>query len=75
MAESYFISKVYRQHQSMVIVVPQPVCVTLNIRPGDHVVFTWLNTEGRFKVSKFKLEGEKDAGKQEHTDQPDSGRA
>jgi len=75
MAESYYIAKVYRQHNSFVIVVPQPVCVALGVRVGDHMVFTWQNSNGRFKLTKFKMEGVKDAGDSEHTDTEDRGRA
>lgn len=75
MAESYFIAKVYRQHNSSVIAVPQAVCIALGLKPGDHMVFTWQNSEGRFKASKFKLEGVKDAGDSEHADSEDRSRA
>jgi len=53
MGESYFISKVYRQHNSLVIVLPQPVVITLGIKPGNHVVFQWKNPEGQFELKKF----------------------
>lgn len=76
MTASLFIAKVYRQHNSLVIVVPQPVCVALDVRARDHIVFEWNNSDGRFKVSKFELEGKKDAGRKGTTNQPDtSGRA
>jgi len=71
MATEYFIAKVYRQHNSLVIVVPQPVAIALNLRVGEHMVFTWQNSEGRFKASKFKPEGVKDAGDSEHTNKQD----
>ena len=71
MATEYFIAKVYRQHNSLVIVVPQPVAIALNLRVGEHMVFTWQNSEGRFKASKFKPAGEKDAGDSEHTNKQD----
>ena len=71
MAESYFIAKVYRQTHSLVIVVPQPVCVTLGLRPGNHVVLKWKNPEGVFVFEKFVPVGAKDGGDREHTDHED----
>lgn len=61
MAESYFLAKVYRQHNSLVIAVPQPVCVTLGLKPGHHILFQWQQAEGKFKFKKFIPEGAKDA--------------
>lgn len=60
MAENYFIAKVYRQHNSMVITVPKPVCIALGLKAGMHMVFTWQQSEGKFKFAKFKPEGAKD---------------
>ena len=60
MGETYFIAKVYRQHNSLVIAVPKSVCIALNLKAGEHMVFTWQQSEGKFKFSKFKPEGAKD---------------
>lgn len=57
MTESYFIAKVYRQHNSLVIAVPKAVCIALDLKAGMHMVFTWQQSEGKFKFSKFKPEG------------------
>jgi len=57
MAADYFIAKVYRQHRSLVITVPKPVCIALNLKKGQHMVFTWQQKEGKFKFGKFKPEG------------------
>jgi len=60
MAEEYFIAKVYRQHNSLVITVPQPVVIALGLKAGQHMVFTWQQSEGKFKFTKFKPEGAQD---------------
>lgn len=60
MAENYFIAKVYRQHNSLVITVPVSVTTALGIKRGSHVVFAWNQANGEFKFSKFKLEGVQD---------------
>ncbi len=75
MTESYYIAKVYRQHNSFVIVVPRPVCVGLNLRAGDHIVFIWNTAEGRFDAKKFVPEGVENARDAGHTDQSDRSRA
>ena len=74
MAGSYFISKVYRQHTSMVIVIPRPVSVALGIKRGDNVVFQWKNPEGVFVLQKFEPIGEKHDGDTEHTNNQDQSR-
>jgi len=61
MAADYFIAKVYRQHNSLVIAIPKTVCIALNLKAGQHMVFTWQQSEGKFKFSKFNPEGETDA--------------
>jgi len=61
MTADYFIAKVYRQHNSLVIAIPKTVCIALNLKAGQHMVFTWQQSEGKFKFSKFNPEGETDA--------------
>ena len=60
MAEQYFIAKVYKQHRSLCIAVPKPVCIALGLKAGQHMVFTWSQAEGKFRFKKFKPEGEID---------------
>lgn len=60
MATEYFIAKVYRQHNSLVIAIPRAVCIALDLKAGQHMVFTWQQKEGKFKFSKFKPVGAKD---------------
>lgn len=60
MTADYFIAKVYRQHNSLVIAVPVSVTTALGIAKGNHVVFSWQQAEGKFKFSKFTPEGSKD---------------
>jgi len=62
MAPEYFIAKVYRQHTSLVIAVPRPVCIALGLKAGQHMVFTWQQKEGKFKFGKFIPEGAQDVG-------------
>lgn len=73
MAETYFIAKVYRQHNSLVIAVPKAVCIALQLKPGQHMIFTWQQTEGKFKLSKFSPEGAKDGSDSGNSDRKDSG--
>jgi len=73
MAESYFIAKVYRQHNSLVITVPLPVTIALGIERGNHVVFTWKQNNGEFEFSKFVPVGDRDGRDKEHSDIGDQG--
>jgi len=73
MAESYFIAKVYRQHNSLVIAVPRAVCTVLGLKRGDHMIFTWQQSEGKFKFSKFRPEGAKEHGDKTNTVVTDRG--
>ncbi len=73
MVESYFIAKVYRQHNSLVIVIPGVVCVAMNVKAGTYMVFTWDNDLGSFKFSKFKPEGSKDERTGRDRDRKDQG--
>ena len=60
MAQEYFIAKLYRQHTSVVMVLPRPVQIALNLRPGNHVVLQWKNPAGTFELKKFVPVGAKD---------------
>lgn len=73
MVASYFIAKVYRQHTSLVVAVPRAVCIALGIKRGDHMLFTWQQTEGQFKFTKFKPEGAKDERDGTDSNQSDQG--
>ena len=73
MAVEYFIAKVYRQHRSLCIAVPKPVCVALGLEAGHHMVFTWQQSEGKFKFSKFHPIGEKDEQYSGSTNKGDQG--
>ena len=73
MPEQYYIAKVFRQHNSLVIVVPGVVCVALGIKAGQHVVFAWTMKDGDFKFTKFKPVGAKDERHGTDTDKPDQG--
>jgi len=61
MTAQYFIAKVYRQHSSLVIAVPKAVCIALDLKAGQHMLFTWDQSAGKFRFAKFKPVGEKDA--------------
>jgi len=71
MSAEYFIAKVYRQHNSLVIAVPRAVCIALDLRAGQHMVFTWSQKEGKFKFGKFIPEGSKHGTSEGHTDHDD----
>jgi len=66
--ECYYIAKIFRQHNSLVIAVPQSVCIALNLKAGQHMVFTWKQYEGKFTFSKFKQEGEQNGRTQADRD-------
>jgi bifunctional DNA-binding transcriptional regulator/antitoxin component of YhaV-PrlF toxin-antitoxin module len=53
MAESYFIAKLYRQRNSVAMVVPQPVRIELGLKAGNHVVLQRNQTSGKFELTKF----------------------
>ena len=71
MAGNYFISKLYRQHHSVVMALPQPVRIALSLKAGDHVVLQWKNPDGVFVLSKFVPAGVKDVSDTEHTNKLD----
>lgn len=73
MAESYFIAKVYRQHNSLVIAVPRAVCIAMDLKAGQHMVFTWEQSEGKFEFKKFHAVGEKDGSDSGNSDRKDRG--
>lgn len=73
MAADYFIAKVFKQHSSMVIVIPGVVCIALGVKAGQHVVFTWSMKNGEFQFSKFKPEGAKDDRVGASTNRADQG--
>lgn len=75
MAESYFIAKLYRQHNSTVMAVPQPVAIALGLRPGNHVVLQWNQVDGSFDFAKFVPVGAKNDSDREHTNHNDTSRA
>lgn len=74
MEQLYFLAKVYRQHNSFVITIPKPVCIALQLKAGQHMVFTWQQSEGKFKFAKFKTEGAKDERDNRNSDREDQGR-
>lgn len=73
MTADYFIAKVYRQHNSLVIAVPKAVCIALQLKAGQHMVFTWQQSEGKFKFGKFKPEGVEDAAGRRSPGRKDTG--
>ena len=64
-----FIAKVFRQRNSLVVVIPRPVCIAMEIKAGQYMVFTWNNSEGQFEFKKFVPAGAKD---EPHTGSSDS---
>ncbi len=73
MSDNYFIAKVYRQHNSLVIAVPKSVCIALDLKAGHHMVFTWLQSEGKFKFAKFRPAGDSDDRATTNSDREDKG--
>lgn len=73
MAVSYYIAKVFRQHNSQVVTIPLSVCTALGTKPGDHVVFTWDKLNCEFDFAKFKPAGEKDGSDSRDSDRKDQG--
>lgn len=68
-----FIAKVYRQHESQVIIVPGAFCIGVCLKPGHHAVFVWMQNEEGFEFMKWKPEGDEDDGDQGNTDRSDQG--
>ncbi len=62
MSDHFFIAKVYRQHSSLVIALPKPVCIAASVKAGDYMIFTWDQKSGHFTVKKFIPAGEKEHG-------------
>lgn len=60
MAGDFFIAKVFRQRNSLVVVIPQELCIAMNIKTKQYLVMSWNNQDGSFTVTKFKPIGEKD---------------
>ncbi len=75
MPQSYFIAKLFRQHNSIVMAVPKAVAIALGLRAGNHVVLQWNQVDGKFEFMKFEPIGAKHADDREHTDQQDRSRA
>ncbi len=75
MAGSYFLAKLYRQHKSIVMVVPRPVLVALNMKAGEHAVLRWNQRTGVMEFEKFILKGAEDVDSGKHTDSEDRSRA
>lgn len=73
MATNYYIAKVYRQHNSLVLTIPQPVVITLGIVKGSHVVFKWNQQDCKFDFAKFKPEGAQDVRSSGSGDSKDTG--
>jgi len=75
MPQSYFIAKLFRQHNSIVMAVPKAVAIALGLRAGNHVVLQWNQADGKFDFNKFEPIGVKHVGDTEHTDSQDTSRA
>jgi len=71
MPQSYFIAKLFRQHNSIVMAVPKAVAIALELRAGNHVVLQWNQVDGKFEFNKFEPVGAHHADDREHTDQHD----
>ena len=65
-----FIAKVFRQRNSLVVVIPRPVCIALELKAGQYMVFKWQNSEGQFEFKKLIPAGAKDG---QDTRGPNSG--
>lgn len=74
MATNYYIAKVYRQHNSLVLTIPRPVLTALGIVKGNHVVFKWSQQDCEFDFAKFVPEGAKDVQSSGSGDSKDTGR-
>jgi len=72
MAVSYHIAKLYRQANSLVMVVPKPVTIALGLQRGDHIVLQWNQTDGKFEFKKFVLAGGKNGRSSGHGDKTDN---
>ena len=56
----WFISKVYKSSNSLVVTVPMPVRISLGLKRGDRVLFTLLPGTGQYGFQKFEPVGARD---------------
>lgn len=61
------VKRVFRQHNSLVIVVPVAVRHLLNIRKGDYIFFSWPRGRKTVRFGKVDLSGGHSNGRGKHT--------
>ena len=70
----HYITKLHRQHTTVVTSIPRAVQRVLEIKTGDHLIFQ-VNESSRFvQISKVVVAGDKNAGNSGHRSREDSGR-
>ena len=68
------VTKVHRQHNSVVTTVPVEVRVRLGLNAGDYIVWEVDDVSNFVQISKVVSGGRKDIGSKRITNRPDSGR-
>lgn len=68
------IKRVFRQHNSLVVVVPVAVRSLLNIRKGDYIFLSWVRGRKRVTFGKVELSGGRSNGRTKHTVRKNRGR-
>lgn len=61
------IKRVFRQHNSLVMVVPVAVRSLLGIKQGDHIFFSWTRGRKTVRFGKVHLRKEPPSGRTKHT--------
>ena len=56
----WYISKVYKSSNSLVLTVPKPVAISLGLKRGDRALFTTNPGTGKFGFQKFEPVGAQD---------------
>ncbi len=56
----WYISKVYKSSNSLVVTVPMPVRIALGLKRGDRVLFTTNPGTGQYGFQKFEPIGARD---------------
>ena len=70
---SHYITKLHRQHTTVVTSIPRPVQRALEVQCGDHLIFQ-VSERSRFvQISKVEPQGEKNAGNNRNSGSEDQG--
>ena len=58
----HYITKLHRQHTTVVTSIPKAVQRALDVKPGDHLIFQVNNSSRFVQISKVEPQGDKNGG-------------